>query len=622
VITRPTGAAADLFQTLVENSSDAIALFDEAGVLRFGSRSASKILGYAPGERLDTTVRDLIHPDDLETANALFAKALAQPGVPATGVFRVRHKDGSWHCIESVAVSRVKDPAVGGVIVNWRDVTERVHAEEAHRASEERLRHFVENAQDIIYYCSSDGRFTYVNPTASRIMKFSETELLGRHFLTLIRPDHRPAAAEFYQRQMADRIPNTYFEFPALTKDGETVWVGQNVQLVWQRDDIVGVQAIARDITKQKDAEERLRRSEARYRSLVEGAAIGIFRTTIDGAIVDANPALAEMLGYDSVDELRAMNINEIYATPSTRVSIIERYRREGLRRLVGNVTWKKKDGAEIIVRLTGRIVEGDADGPDGFETIAEDITERRALEIQLRQAQKMEAVGRLARGIAHDFNNVLAAVLGCSDVLRHTTDREHPASLEAIEIAKAAERGASLTRQLLAFSAPQTSGLQLLDVHGVVRSFHSMLQRLCGDIPVRLHTPGPPPNVRAEPGQIEQVVMNLVVNARDAVGDGGTIDVTVDSIETGPEKIARYPDLPPGKWARIAVHDTGAGIAPEVQRHVFEPFFSTKDPSKGSGLGLSIVYSIAKEAGGTVTFVTGPRQGTTFEVLLPIARG
>jgi PAS domain S-box-containing protein len=620
VLSRPTGAAADLFQTLVENSSDAIALFDEDGVLRFGSRSASKILGYRPGERLDSSIRDLIHQDDLEAANRAFTRAIAQPGVPVTGLVRVRHKDGSWRYIESVSVSRLHDPAIGGVIVNYRDVTERLRAEEALRASEERLRHLVENAHDIIYYCNAEGRFTYVNPTASRVMKYTERELLGRHFLTLIRRDYQAGAAALYTRQMAERIPNTYFEFPVVAKDGTELWVGQNAQLVIQNHEVVGAQAIARDITLQKDVEERLRQSEVRYRSLVEGAAFGIFRTTIDGAIVDANPALAEMLGYASVDELLTLNISQVYASPDSRALMIERYRRERLQRLSGNVIWKKKDGTEIIVRLTGRIVQRDAEGPEGFEAIAEDITEKRALETQLRQAQKMEAVGLLARGIAHDFNNVLAAILGCSDLLMYAVDRTGPAYVEAAEIAKAAERGAALTRQLLAFSAPQATGVRRLDAHAVVRSFDTMLQRLCGDIPVRMHTPGPPPIVRAEAGQIEQVVMNLVVNARDAVADGGTIDVTVDTITIRAEDLPRYPELRPGAWARIAVHDTGTGIAPELQRHVFEPFFSTKDPAKGSGLGLSIVYGIAKEAGGTVTFATAVNQGTTFEVFLPLA--
>jgi len=616
--TPPAGASADLFQALVEHSSDAVAVLDERGLIQFTSRSAERVLGFPPDDRPNHSAFEHIHETDRARVVERFSLAVAEPGVPVTLEFRIRHKDGSWRDIEAVAVNRLAERTIGGIVVNYRDITERKRAEAALRASEERLRHLFESAPDLIYYCSPDGRFTYVNPTASRVMKYSQGELIGRHFLTLIDSNHRPAATAFYSRQLADRTANTYYEFPAVTKDGLTIWVGQHVQLVVDHDEIVGVQAIARDISKQKDAEDRLRQSEAKYRSLIHGAAYAIFRTTSEGEIVDANPALARMLGYPTVDELRTVNMADVWASRGEREEMIDRHRREG-RELSGNVTWRKKDGTPITVHLSGRLVEDDAGRPDGFEAIAEDTTERRALEEQLRQSQKMEAVGRLARGIAHDFNNVLAAILGCSDLLQARLDPDDPAYLEAAEIGKAAERGAALTRQLLAFSRRQVFETQVLDLHAVVRTFDMMLRRLAGDIDLRLHTPGPPPMVRAEHTRIGQVVMNLVVNARDATPVGGAIDVIVDTIDLAGAEAARFPDMPPGRYARLAVHDSGSGIAPEVQYRVFEPFFSTKDPSNGSGLGLSIVYGIAKEAGGTVTFSSLRAQGTTFEVLLPL---
>ena len=501
-------------------------------------------------------------------------------------------------------------------------MSERTSVEDALRASEERLRYFVEHAQDIIYYCDTDGRFTYVNPTAARVMKYDEGELLGRHFMTLIRRDDRARADELYMRQLVERTPNTYFEFAAVTKQGDTVWLGQHVQLVYEGDAIVGVQAIARDITRQKTIEEQLRRSEARYRSLIQGAAYGIYRTTIDGTILDANPALATLLGYDSVEELMTLNMSAVYRSPAERAQLIERHRSGGNGAPGVDVNWKRKDGTPIIVRITARVVDFD-DGVSCFEGVVEDITAKRAFEEQLRQAQKMEAVGRLARGVAHDFNNVLAAILGCAELLAMRFKAGDPSRLDAEEIQKAAERGANLTRQLLAFSRRQPLEPQRLDLHAIVRGVDSMLERLTDNIELRIHTPGPPPDVRVEPGQIEQVLMNLVVNARDAMPDGGTIDITVEAVDLDERAALAYPGMPAGRYGLITVRDTGAGIAPELQRHVFEPFFSTKDPSKGSGLGLSIVYGIAKEAGGTVVFSTeagGPNRGTTFAVLLPLA--
>ena len=618
-VSRPTGVAADLFQALVEYSSDAILLLDERGVIRYSSRSTERVLGYTPEERLNKSSLDLIHPDDLPRVAQVIDRAMAQPGVPIAEEFLARHKDGSWRHIEAVAVSRLTEPAVGGIVVNYRDVTERWRAEEALRASEERLRRLFDTAPDIIYYGNPEGRFTYVNPTASRVMKYSEDELVGRHFLTLVRPDHRETVKNFYRLQMADRTPQSYFEFPVLTKDDETLWVGQHVQLVFNGDQVQGIQAICRDITKQKQAEERLRRSEARYRSLIQGAAYGLYRTTLDGRILDANPAFAAMLGYDSVDELKTINVKTVYAKPEDREAAMNRHLKTPGRTISGDVVWKKRDGTLITVRATARLIdfeEVEGDGGTTFEGIAEDITQKRALEEQLRQSQKMEAVGRLARGIAHDFNNVLAAILGCADLMQLRLRPDSELMVEAMEISRAAQRGAALTRQLLAFSRRQAVEPEVLDVHKVLLGFDTMLQRIAGEITLRLHTPGPPPIVRMEPGQIEQVVMNLVLNARDASPPGGAIDVYGDIVSFNTRKNA---DLSPGRYARIAVHDVGAGIDPDVQRMVFEPFFTTKDPSKGNGLGLSIVYGIAKEAGGTVTFTSPPGRGTTFEVFLPL---
>ena len=234
-----------------------------------------------------------------------------------------------------------------------------------------------------------------------------------------------------------------------------------------------------------------------------------------------------------------------------------------------------------------------------------------------LRQSQKMEAVGRLARGVAHDFNNVLAAIMGGADLMVARLHEGDPSRAEAQAIMKAAERGAALTRQLLTFSRRQALEPRVLDLHAVIRGVEDMVLRLTGDVTVRLHTPGASPQVRVEPGQIEQVLLNLVVNARDALAEGGTIDVTADAIDLDERSALDYHGIPPGSYARLSVRDNGTGIAPEAQRHAFEPFFTTKGPSKGTGLGLSIVYGIAKEAGGTVTFSTSPK-GTTFEVLLP----
>jgi PAS domain S-box-containing protein len=614
----PSDPAGELFHALIENSADAVVLLNEVGEIAFISEPSQRLLGYTSEERLGHSAWDMVHANDQPTVRAAFRECLRKPRMPITASFRNRHKDGSWRYIEAVAVNRLDEPAVGAVVVNYRDITARHDAEEALRSNEERLRHIVEHAQDLIYYCDPRGVFTYVNPAAARVMKYSELELLGRHFLTLIRPDYRRAASDLYSSQLTNGTPNTYFEFPALSKDGQTVWIGQHVQIVYESAAIVAVHAIARDITRQKEAEERLRASEAKYRALIQRAAFGIYTSTEDGRILEANPAMARMLGYDSPADLMKANMVDFYESPADRHALIEQNRHQpgGSAEL----RWKRKDGHPILVRLTTIKTEVPPGAQEHYETIAEDITDRRALEEQLRQAQKMEAVGRLARGVAHDFNNILAAIVGASELLAAQYREGHPSRVEAEEIRQAAERGAALTRQLLAFSRPQTFEPQVIDLQAQIASLETTLRRILGNaVTLTLRTLGDPVYVKVDPGQLQQVLMNLVINARDAMPDGGTLEIRVDSFDVDEHNAARYPGLPAYRYARIAVQDSGFGMDAELRSHVFEPFFTTKEASKGTGLGLSIVYSIAKEAGGTVTCLSAPGKGTTFEVILPV---
>jgi PAS domain S-box-containing protein len=380
---------------------------------------------------------------------------------------------------------------------------------------------------------------------------------------------------------------------------------------------VSAVHAIARDITRQKQAEEGLRASEMKYRSLIERAFFAIYRSTEDGRILEANPAMVRMLGYGSQEELLQVNMADIYQSAADRAALLAEHR--GQPGGTVEMRWKKKNGDPILVRLAARTIVGH-DGRESYETIAEDVTEKRALEEQLRQAQKMEAVGRLARGVAHDFNNVLAAIVGSAELLAAQYPEGHPSNIEAVEIRKAAEKGASFTRQLMAFSRRQALEPQPINLHATARGFESTLQRIIGaDVTTTVNVSGPAPVVRMEPGQLEQILMNLAVNARDAMPAGGTLDIAIDTVDVDERNAGSYPGLPNYRYARVSVQDSGVGMNAEVQRHVFEPFFTTKESNKGTGLGLSIVYSIAKDAGGTVTVKSEPGKGTCFQVLLPL---
>jgi signal transduction histidine kinase len=327
-------------------------------------------------------------------------------------------------------------------------------------------------------------------------MKYTEAELVGRHFLDLVRDDFRARAADFYARQREQNIRSTYFELPAVAKDGTELWLGQSVQIVEEHGRPVGVQAIARD------------------------------------------------------------------------------------------------------------------------------ITARLALEDQLRQAQKMDAIGRLAGGVAHDFNNVLTAILGSAELLSMMLEPSDPRWTEADAIRRAADRGAGLTRQLLAFSRPHQAAATVVDLVEIVGRMEPILRRLVLDkIAIRVTAARPSIPVRADETSLNQVVLNLVVNARDAMPDGGTASIDTKVIALT-ETLALSLGVAPGEYAGISVTDTGRGITPEVQRHLFEPFFTTKPPDQGTGLGLSIVYGIVKGLGGAVDVVSEPGRGSTFTIYLPLVAG
>lgn len=483
------------------------------------------------------------------------------------------------------------------------------------------FRVLVQNSADAIVTLNADGSIRFASESSARLLGYTVEERIERSAFELMHPDDAAGARTGFDECLQHAGVPFQLEYRLRHKDGTWRYIESILVNRLDEPTVAGVVVNYRDVTDRRAAEEALRKSEARYRSLIQGAAYGIYRTTVDGRILDVNPALAAMLGY-TVDELCELNMSAIYKSAAERAALIDQYRRENNQTLTTDVTWQRKDGTPIIVRLSARVADF-GDGLSCFEGVAEDITEKRALEDLLRQSQKMEAVGRLARGVAHDFNNVLAAIIGSSDLLVMRLEAQHPAQAEAEEIRKAAERGAALTRQLLAFSRSQTLEAKRLDINDVVLGLDGMMRQLAGSrVAVRVSASKAPALVQIEPGQLEQVLINLVVNARDAMPKGGTVHVLVEPVHLDERSVLRYPGIWEGSYARIAVSDTGCGIHPDMQAHVFEPFFTTKGPSKGTGLGLSIVYDIAKEAGGTVSFFTAPDEGTTFEVLLPLVAG
>ncbi len=365
-----------------------------------------------------------------------------------------------------------------------------------------------------------------------------------------------------------------------------------------------------------KQAEGALRRSESTHRSLVEDSPYGIFRCAPDGSLVAVNPALVQMLGYESATELLAVNLQELSAEPRDTLTLLADPETAGPS--TADMLWRRKDGRTLNVRLTGSGVRDSAGHLESSTVIVEDITERRLMEAQLRQAQKMEAIGRLAGGVAHDFNNLLTAILGFADLLLQQLPTEHQAREEAVEIREAARRAADLTRQLLAFSRQQVLAPRLLSVNDIVVGMEKMLKRLIGaDIEFRTALSSAIGLTQADPGQLEQVLLNLVVNARDAMPQGGTLTIDTTNVDLDPAYAREHPGVEPGGYVRLSVTDTGVGMDATTQARIFEPFFTTKPTGEGTGLGLATVYGIVQQSGGHIAVHSEPGRGASFRVFL-----
>jgi two-component system cell cycle sensor histidine kinase/response regulator CckA len=519
--------------------------------------------------------------------------------------------------------------AFGLGFFSWRrwseaasEVKRREKAEDSLRLSEELYRQIVEQASDIIYQTDAFGRFTFCSHTVAEILKYSPGELRGKHYLELVTPDSRPELAQFYARQFAERVENTYREFPAVDKNGEQVLIGQRVRLLTRDNKIVGFQAVARDMTEQRRREDAVRMM-TEYRNLFQLANDGICVLDLsDGTVLDVNEKACRIYGIPR-EEFIGRKIRDLAKDRELADQRLvqlqtgfefEEFETEHLR----------ADGSSLHLIVSSSRIE--YQGRPAILSINRDITEskqadeeRLQLEHQLRQSQKLESVGQLAGGIAHDFNNLLTAITGYSDLTLRRIDQDSPIRPGVEEIKKAGLRAASLTGQLLAFSRRQILQARLVDLNVVVADMDKMLRRLIGeDIDlVTLHK-SDLWMVKADPGQIEQVIMNLVVNARDAMPSGGKVTIETGHANLDEAYANQHFSVKPGEYVNLTVTDTGCGMSAETMKQIFEPFFTTKEIGKGTGLGLSTVYGIVKQSEGNIWVYSEPGKGTTFKIYLP----
>jgi PAS domain S-box-containing protein len=527
-------------------------------------------------------------------------------------------KMGATDFIPKNRLSRLP-PSVLRAVNEAEARAERQRAEKALRESEERYRRLFEDAPAPMFI-NCGGNIVNANSAAAKVLGAANArELQGVPHLDIVHPDCHEIVRTRIRTTLEERREVPLSELKWLTRDGKTIFV-EAAAIPTTYVGQPAMHVIFADVSERKRAERARAEAEEKYRSIVENAVEGIFQATLDDRYLMVNPALAAMLGYESVAELMACvtDVKQHFAHAEQLEQAKSLLAREGVLRSF-EFEMRRKDGSAVWVASTVRAVR-DAQGNVAYvEGMAKDISERKRLEDQLRQAQKMEAVGQLAGGVAHDFNNILTAIIGYSEFLAEALGRQHPQSNSVGEIRKAADRAASLTRQLLAFSRKQVLQPKVLDLNTVVADMEKMLRRLIGeDIEVVVTRTPKLGRVNADPGQLEQVLMNLVVNARDAMPKGGTLSIQTDEVDIDAAYAESCEGMTPGPYVRLTVSDTGEGMDATTKARIFEPFFTTKGPGKGTGLGLSTVYGIMRQSNGHVTVYSELGRGSSFNVYLP----
>jgi PAS domain S-box-containing protein len=502
-------------------------------------------------------------------------------------------------------------------LARWKH---RIESAAALEASEKRYRQLFESSLGLICTHDLNGILLSMNPAGARALGLTgPADATDRSLYEFLVPAVRPAFAAYLGRIHALGTDTGFMR--VLTASGEErIWEYHNT-LVQEPGRDPYVLAHAHDITQRQRVEEALRYSESSYRSLVQRATYGIYRSTPDGRFLAVNPALVRMLGYESEPELLALNLRRLYADPDERDRLIRRY--SDVKRVEGlEVEWKRKDGGLITVRLSGSPARNARGELEAFDMIVEDVTERRTLEAQLRQAQKMEAVGQLTGGIAHDFNNLLTVVLANADLVAKSLPPDASDLRADVEdLRGAARRGATMVKKLLAFSRREDLKLRPVELPKLLTELSVMLRPLMPEH-ITLETglmDGLPP-ARAYAGAVEQILLNLVTNARDAMPAGGILTVTVAPATIDEAFAAARGWGTPGSYLRLSVSDTGTGMDRATLARMFEPFFTTKPPGIGTGLGLAMVYGLVKQQNGFIDVDTRVGHGTRVDVYLPQA--
>jgi len=612
------------YRTLVEESFDGILIQTNAKIT-FANSRLHEMLGYHPGDLIGLDHWVIFHPDSQELIRERAKIRMRGDPVPSRYEVKLQRKDGSAFEAE-LSARLVHFGSEPGVQVWIKDITERKTAEAALRESEERFRRLSDAAVEGIAIHDT-GRIIDANEALGRMFGYELSELIGMDAELLATPE----SWEAIKSHMISGYDKPY-EGIGVKKDGSTFWcqvVGKPYQYLGKTFRVSAIH----DITERKKAEEALRRSreeyrtlyeeskraEDLYRSLLNSSADAVVVYDLEGRTQYVNDSFTSTFGW-TLHDLRNREISYVPDSEhEASMELIRRLMEDGIPCSGFETTRFTKDGRVLDISLSASRYHDHAGRPAGMLVVLRDITEKKRLEEQLRQATKMEAIGRLAGGVAHDFNNLLTAVIGYSHMLMQRLPEESFQYDKLAQICRAAKRAAGLTTQLLAFSRKQVLDVKVLDLNEVIAGMEEMLRRLIGeDIEFDTVFSSPLGRVRGDPGQIEQILLNLAVNSRDAMPMGGTLTIETADVFLDEEYAKGHSEVHSGPYVMFAVSDTGCGMDAETVSRIFEPFFTTKEKGVGTGLGLATVYGIVKQHAGHVSVYSEVNRGTTFKVYLP----
>lgn len=610
-------ASEERYRTLFERAGDAIFILegagDQVGKIISANQAAADMHGYTIRELLELNIADLDVPEELTRIPDRISRVVRGEWVKQEIVHR--RKDGTVFPVE-ISAGLLHLPHHHYILAIDRDITDRKRAEEALRNHKETLEALLNATTDVAVLLDREGRIQAVNQEVATRLGRDVQDLISVSAFDLAPREIAARRRERFQRVVNEGAPIREEE---IGQDGRT-YDTSCYPVFGANGEVEGVAVFARDITQQRIAQETLRRSEEKHRRILETITDGYHEVDLAGKLTLVNDSLCEIMGFPRV-ELLGLNYKS-FVGPEAASRIFKAYNevyRTGISNPEFTYQIMRKDGTWRDVSVSITLMRDGNGTPCGFRGILRDVTERRQLEEQLRQAVKMEAIGQMAGGVAHDFNNLLTAIMGYASILSELVPKATLEHERLQQIVRAAERAAELTRQLLAFSRRQVLDVRIGSLNDLVRDLESMLERLIGEhIELVTRFDDQAGNVRVDPAQFGQIIMNLVVNARDAMPRGGQLTIATENAVLDETYVRTHAEVKPGDYVMVSVSDTGHGMDPETCARAFDPFFTTKEKGVGTGLGLSTVYGIVKQHEGHITVYSELCRGTTFRVYLP----